>query len=62
MRDSSSGVDDGVAYFYKSKGTAEIRKCNKCNKGAERWDDHPAMITKRLVGRLACDMAENEEE
>lgn len=58
MRDSSSGVDDGVADFNKSKGTAEIRKC----KGVERWDDHPAMITKRLVGRLACDMAENEEE
>lgn len=60
MRDSSSGVDDGVADFNKSKGTAEIRKCNL--RGAERWYDHPAMITKRLVGRLACDMAENEEE
>lgn len=59
MRDSSGGVDDGVADFNKSKGTAEIRKLRG---GKLQLDDHPAMITMRLVGRLACDMAENEEE
>lgn len=58
MWDSSGGVDDGVADFNKSKGTAETCKL----RGQLQLDDHPAMITMRSVGRLACDMAENEEE